>query len=199
MYSFRATKIKKEWYKMKKQPIRDLEVIENIKMFLRNEGRERDRFLFVLGINTGRRIGDLIQLKVKDVRGKDHLIIKEQKTKKGTRIKINHIKKEIIQYTLGMNDNDYLFPSRQKKYNMNKHICYERAYQIFIDIFKYFKIKECATHTLRKTFGYFFYKRTKDLEALMKILNHSSQRVTRIYIGVEADELDKSIDKFGGI
>lgn len=35
-----------------------------------------------------------------------------------------------------------------------------------------------GTHTLRKTFGDSYYKKTKDLSSLMKILNHSFQSVT---------------------
>jgi len=53
-----------------------------------------------------------------------------------------------------------------------------------------------GTHTLRKTFGYTYYQKTKDLTALMKILNHSSQSVTLRYIGIEEEELQSSLDEF---
>ena len=109
------------------------------------------------------------------------------------------LKNEIRDYIKDKNENDYLFPSRQTKYNQVKHISYERAYQILMEVFKRYGIRECSAHTLRKTFGYWFYKRTKDLEILRKIFNHSSQSITRIYIGIESDEIDKTIDYFGGL
>lgn len=185
---------------MKKQPIRDLEVIDAIKLYLHENNRLRDRFLFVLGINLGRRIGDIINLKVRDVRARDHINIKEQKTGKMVRLKLTpKIKSEIKKYCEGKESSEYLFLSRQKKNGKEKAISYDRAYQILMDIFFKFKIQDCGTHTLRKTFGYWYYQRTKDIETLRKIFNHSSVQVTRVYIGIEADEIDKSILDFGGL
>jgi integrase len=185
---------------MKKQPIRDLEVIESIKLYLHENNRLRDRFLFVLGINLGRRIGDIINLKVRDIRSRDHINLKEQKTGKTARLKLTpKIKTEIKRYCEGKEQSEFLFPSRQKKNGKEKAISYDRAYQILMDIFKKFKIEDGGTHTLRKTFGYWYYQRTKDIETLRKIFNHSSIQVTRIYIGIEADEIDNSMISFGGL
>jgi len=38
--------------------------------------------MFLVGINTGLRISDILRLKVKDVKEKDNFMIKEGKTKK---------------------------------------------------------------------------------------------------------------------
>lgn len=54
-----------------------------------------------------------------------------------------------------------------------------------------------GTHTMRKTFGYWFYQRTKDIATLQKMLNHSSQRETMIYIGLEQEEINKAYLNFG--
>ncbi len=42
-----------------------------------------------------------------------------------------------------------------------------------------------GTHTMRKTFGYFFYQKFNDIALLQKILNHSSPSITMRYIGLE--------------
>ncbi len=63
------------------QPIRDKKKIEEIKAILKENGT-RDLLLFSMGINTGLRISDLLNLKVIDVKGKSHVEIKEQKTGK---------------------------------------------------------------------------------------------------------------------
>ena len=53
------------------QPIRDLKQIETIKKLLKLRSM-RDYCLFVLGINSGLRISDLLKLKISDIseRGK---------------------------------------------------------------------------------------------------------------------------------
>ncbi|GEN46726.1 hypothetical protein AHA02nite_25020 [Alkalibacillus haloalkaliphilus] len=43
-------------------------------------------------------------------------------------------------------------------------------------------IEEIGMHTLRKTFGYHFYQRTKDVELLQDIFNHSAPSITLRYI-----------------
>ena len=49
-----------------------------------------------------------------------------------------------------------------------------------------------STHTMRRTFGYHHYQQYKDVVILQKIFNHSSQRITLMYIGGEQDEIDCS-------
>lgn len=51
------------------QPIRDIAMIAAMKDVLMKQ-HYRNYFLFVLGINTGLRISDLLALRVGDVRGK---------------------------------------------------------------------------------------------------------------------------------
>ena len=58
-------------------------------------------------------------------------------------------------------------------------------------------LENIGTHTMRKTFGYWFYRRTKDIATLQKMLNHSNQRETMIYIGLEQEEINKAYLSFG--
>nr|WP_244917169.1 tyrosine-type recombinase/integrase [Paenibacillus castaneae] len=53
-----------------------------------------------------------------------------------------------------------------------------------------------GTHTMRKTFGYHFYQKYKDLALLQQILGHSSQSVTMRYIGLTDDMIDQSMRNF---
>ena len=41
---------------------------------------------------------------------------------------------------------------------------------------------------MRKTFGYHYYKMTKDIATLMGLFNHSAAATTLIYIGLASDE-----------
>ncbi|MBR9930126.1 tyrosine-type recombinase/integrase [Enterococcus sp. 079] len=55
---------------------------------------------------------------------------------------------------------------------------------------------DIGTHTLRKTFGYHYYKKTRDIATLMFIFNHSSQAITKRYIGITEDEIGASLRGF---
>ena len=57
-------------------------------------------------------------------------------------------------------------------------------------------LEEIGTHTLRKTFGYWFYKETKDIALLQQLFNHSSPSITLKYIGINQDVLDTALDNF---
>ena len=62
-------------------PIKSREKVKNICKYLKLTN-ERNYILFMLGIYSGLRISDILKLKVKDVRGKTHFLLKEKKTGK---------------------------------------------------------------------------------------------------------------------
>lgn len=174
------------------QPIRDLEKIEQMKNELLKRSY-RDYFLFVMGINTGLRISDILKLKVKDVKNKTHITIKENKTDKTKRFRINYeLQREIERYIENMDEEEYLFKSRKT----NKPIQRVQAYKILKDAAEKIGIEEIGTHTLRKTFGYHFYRQTKDIALLQELFNHSSPSITLRYIGINQDIIDNAIDNF---
>ena len=173
------------------QPIRSKETIAQFKNELLHRSY-RDYILFVIGINTGLRISDILQLKVEDVKG-SHIVITEKKTNKHKRFYINgQLRKELNKYIKGMNDNDYLFPSRKG----DKPITRVQAYRILNDVADKLDVAEVGTHTLRKTFGYWHYQQYKDVAILQDIFNHSAPSVTLRYIGITDDIKDKTIEGF---
>ncbi|QGT99307.1 Phage integrase, site-specific tyrosine recombinase [Candidatus Syntrophocurvum alkaliphilum] len=175
------------------QPIRDLKKIEQIKQILKDQN-ERDYMLFLLGINTGLRVSDLLRLRVDDVRGQDIVIIKEQKTGKTRRVRISKpIKQEVSKYTRSMSDDDVLFKSRKGN---NSSIGRTQAYRILSEAARQVGLDEIGTHTLRKTFGYWHYQKNKDMAVLQNILNHSSPAMTMRYIGINDDLIDQSLEGF---
>lgn len=175
------------------QPIRDKEKIEEMKVELLKNGT-RDYLLFYTGINTGLRISDILKLQVKDVRDKTHISIKEQKTDKPKRFKINNgLKDALNRFITNMDDEEYLFKSRKGD---NKPITRVQAYRILNDAAKRIGLEEIGTHTLRKTFGYHFYQQTKDVALLQALFNHSAPSVTLRYIGINQDMMDNAMDDF---
>ncbi|UBH23463.1 tyrosine-type recombinase/integrase [Macrococcus armenti] len=175
------------------EPIRNIEDIKELKKSLAYYGSNRDVFLFVLGINCGLRVGDMLTLKKKDI--KDYqLKLKESKTKKNKTITLLHIKNDIDDYIKFLNDDDYLFKSNKLNQDgQQKAISRVQAYRILNKSAESIGISDIGTHSMRKTFGYHYYKRTNDVALLMDLFNHSSQSVTLRYIGINQDVLNQSI------
>jgi integrase len=175
------------------QPIRDKQQIEDMKWSLRKWCGERDYILFLIGINTGLRVSDLLKLKVGDVRRKKKIVIQEGKTKKARTINLTNIYDEIQEYIKGKKNDEWLFPSRKG----DKPITPTQAYRQLNKAAEMVDITEgIGTHTMRKTFGYWFYKQTKDVATLQKILNHSHPEITLRYIGITEEEIEKELENF---
>ncbi|ANS51152.1 site-specific integrase [Bacillus thuringiensis] len=174
------------------QPIRDPEQIQQIKEYLK-EKNERNYMLFVLGINTGLRISDILKLTVGDVQG-SHISMREMKTGKQKRIQItSSLKRELKWFNEGRGEEEYVLKSRKGK---NRPIGRSMAYKILKRTAGEFGLDEIGTHTLRKTYGYHMYLQTKNIALLMEIFNHSSEKVTLRYIGVNQDAMDKAMSRF---
>ena len=180
------------------QPIRDLKKLEEIKMYLLKKNY-RDYLFFKIGINTGLRVSDVRQLKVEDVREnneqmKDHITIWEQKTQKKKVFRLNNeIQAELQDYIKDMQQEEYIFKSRKGE---NKPITTVQAWRIITEAGEQCGIQDISTHTMRKTFGYWHYKQYNDIATLQTILNHTSQRETLIYIGIEQDTIDQQYQNF---
>lgn len=171
------------------EPIRDLEKIEAIHQDL-YEQNPRDALMFSFGIYTGLRISDILKFKVKDAL-KPAYNIREKKTNKQKSYEFNkRLKREIEEYVKGKDENKYLFKSRTGK---NQPVTRQRAYQILKTVCANNDVYNVGTHTLRKTFGYHLYKKTKDIALLMEIYNHSSPDITLRYIGITQEIGNKTI------
>lgn len=174
------------------QPIRDPEIIRAIKEDL-VEKSDRNRMLFITGINSGLRISDILLLRVIDTK-KSYFNLIEKKTGKKKRIEMTPgLRLEFKEYVEGKQDHEYLFKSRE---GVNKPISRSMAYKILSESAAKFGLDDIGTHTLRKTFGYHFYKKYKNVAMLQQIFNHRDQETTLIYIGISQDEMDKAMKNF---
>lgn len=187
------------------EPIRSENQIKQIKGNLYRQKNPRDYLLFVFGINSGLRIGDILSLKladVKDYKGntKDYLTIKEQKTGKTRKVFFNKQIKEALAYYLKktgiFNLDQYLFTNEKSK--ENKPITRIRAYQLINKWCKDVGL-DCKVggHTLRKTFGYHMRMQGVSIERISNLLNHRNIKVTFRYIGIDDDENKEVINSFG--
>ena len=184
------------------EPIREIQKILAIKRILKEQSNPRDYLLFTMGINFALRINDLLSLKVQDVldqKGEivDYIHLREQKTKKEKKIKINKAVIEALGYyfkkaTVTDPDN-YLFAS----YRSNKKLDRIRVWQMIKNWCKEVGLdsKRIGTHTLRKTWGYQARKKGITIEQISEKLGHRSSIVTKRYIGINQDEINKIEDE----
>lgn len=155
---------------------------------------ERDYVLFWTGIYTGRRISDILSLKVRDVKNKDRIVFNEKKTGKKADIIVNpELKKILYDYCKDKKDYEFLFPNNRQ---VPKPISRVRVWQILNEAAEKFSYHEpLGCHSLRKTFGYLLYQNTKDVMAIKEILNQSDISVTKRYIGIDQECQDNMICK----
>lgn len=187
------------------QPIRDLEVLQKCYDIAREHDKRKKSWevswelILLVGFNTSLRVSDFRRFKVQDLRGKDYAQIQAKKTHKEARILINPTaRREINRLLVGRKGDEYILQSKKRDYATHKPrpITRQRVYQIMNAIGKKAGIEErIGCHTLRKTFGYHYYKMTGDVVSLQRILCHSYQRETLIYIGVIQENIDESLMK----
>lgn len=153
-----------------------------------------------LSFCTACRASDVRILKWEQVLNKPFLVVTEQKTGKTRSITFNKsVSKKISELyeLMGSPDKDaYIFRNEQSnepitlQYINQKLKEFKRKYNL--------KIGNFSTHTFRKTFGRYVYEANgRSAESLMllnKILNHSSISVTKTYIGITQDEVNKIFD-----
>jgi integrase len=178
------------------QPIRSKEQLEDMKWALRRHCSERDYILFLTGINTGLRVSDLLSIRKDTIiklrnKKRKEFMIKEGKTKKERMINITSIYNELLAYAITL-DSEWLFPSRKG----DKPITKIQAYRQLQKAGDMAGVDSIGTHTMRKTFGYHFYKATHDIAMLQDILNHSTPKITLTYIGINKEEKDNVLDTF---
>ena len=147
------------------RPIKKSEQVRDIQDYLRHKN-ERDYLLFTLGITTGYRAGDLVQLKVRDVKEAiryGEFRILEGKKKNSKNIKRKNIKPRIAiilpglekvlkAYIKDKKDYEYMFPSRKGR--GKKHIQTNRVTEILKEAAEYFGLYDITAHSMRKTYAY---------------------------------------------
>lgn len=174
------------------EAIKDRNAISKVEEYLA-QNSPRNRLIFVLGINSGLRISDILALNVSDVKNRTHITIREKKTAKYKKFPINSKLKNLLRdFIKGRPDDEPLFFS-QKQSRLGR----SQVYIKLNEACKAVGIKSnIGTHSLRKTFGYHYYKQYKDVAMLQTIFNHASPQVTLRYIGISQDEIDQSYRQF---
>jgi len=177
----------------KAEPIRTLKDIKLIKQSLSD--CPRNLALFVMGINVNLRACDLLRLTVGQVK---HLVpgdvifsVREKKTSKERHITMNQNVYDTVQSYLATRasarDDEPLFQSRKGGRSLGVPYVsgLVKAWCKGINLKGNF-----SAHTLRKTFGYIHRVHFKTgMAELVEMFNHSSERQTLAYLGLQREEI----------
>ncbi|WP_368244108.1 tyrosine-type recombinase/integrase [Clostridium tertium] len=160
----------------------------------------RDYILFLVGVTTGYRAGDLVKLKVRDVkealRRKEFTIyegkkmnsknIREKNRKPRTVELIPELAKILKEYIRDKKDYEYMFKSRK---GTNKPIGVQAISNIIKEAADYFGLYDITAHSMRKTYAYKIYIESgRDIVAVKELLGHSSIEETKRYIGLDREK-----------
>src|SRR5690606_30291375 len=95
------------------QPIRSLEKIDDMKWSLKKWCSERDYILFLLGINYGLRVGDLLKIKIMQNKGQQVVLLREGNTCYRLIIILGNIYDEFLTYVQPLGACEWVFPNRK--------------------------------------------------------------------------------------
>jgi len=138
------------------------------------------------GIYTGLRYSDLSKLSYSDILDNDSIVIHEQKTSKQREIKISKELKNIL--------SDYRQPGLMFLSNKNTIYSIQSLNRLLKNhLTPLFPKKNISTHSLRKTFGNRVYlmsgKNQHSITLLCSVFNHSSEAITKRYLGITKEEV----------
>ena len=189
-------------------PIKQPNKVLDIQDYLR-EKSERDYVLFVLGIATGYRAGDLVSLQVRDVkealRAGYFRIMEGKKLNSKNIRKCNRKPREVVivsklerilkNYIKDKKDYEYMFPSRKGSYD---YIGVQRVSTILSEAGEAFGLDNITAHSMRKTYAYcIFVESEYNITVVKEMLGHSSIEETKRYLGLDRrdfDDLSKSLN-----
>lgn len=164
---------------------------------LERDGQFKFQLLIANGCYTGLRIGDLLKLRWEKVYKQDTLELVEGKTKKSRKIKLNPALIEIISRLHEkmniVDDKELLFVNKTGTKAINVQYVNRRLKEIAKKYGLHTSENSTSSHLFRKTLGRHWWALNnyseKSLLLLGELFNHSSIKITKIYLGIKEEEI----------
>ena len=168
---------------------------------LERDGEYKFCLLVAMGVFTGLRISDLLQIKFNQFIETEFLNIVEKKTKKDRKIKINSDLKEMVErIKLKMNvtdDEQYIFVNKYGTKPIDKSYVNVKLKELF-NKYDIHLEGNVSSHLFRKSLGNRVLKlnnySNESMVLLMDLFNHSSPTTTKRYLGVRDSEIQSIYD-----
>ena len=168
---------------------------------LERDGEYKFCLLVAMGVFTGLRISDLLQIKFNQFIETEFLNIIEKKTKKDRKIKINSDLKEMVErIKLKMNvtdDEQFIFVNKYGTKPIDKSYVNVKLKEL-LNKYDIHLEGNVSSHMFRKTLGNRALKlnnySNESMVLLMELFNHSSPTTTKLYLGVRDSEIQSIYD-----
>ncbi len=180
------------------EPIRDKKQLKALGDYFLRRGQLRNYTMVVMGACTVLRISDLLRLKWSDVYDEEreafhaHISVYEKKTGKHRNIALSKAVVFALMQLYPHRRGEFIFANNRKD---AKAIGRVQAWRIIHEAVVTLGITgKIACHSLRKTWGYHACRGGAVPPAvIMHIYNHSSFEITKIYLGIEQDDIDAAL------
>ena len=167
-----------------------------------DKNKDRNLMLFLLGVATGYRTQDLVNLTIGDIKeaiNNNKFIIQEQKQYNAWKTHMrkypksnkkkpppretpigNNLKKVLKEYVKNKANSEYAFKSNKG----NSYITQKSYSKILTKVGSELGLKNISGHSMRKTYAHRLYEATKDVEYVRIALGHTNIETTKRYLGL---------------
>ena len=167
-----------------------------------DKNKDRNLMIFLLGVATGYRTQDLVNLTIGDIKeavNNNKFIIQEQKQYNAWKTHMrkypksnkkkpppretpigNNLKKVLKEYVKNKANSEYAFKSNKG----NSYITQKAYSKILTKVGSELGLKNISGHSMRKTYAHRLYEATKDVEYVRIALGHTNIETTKRYLGL---------------
>ena len=154
----------------------------------------RNKALITLMINTGLRVSEIANLRTNsiDLKTRSLKVVNGKGHKDRNLIIPEHTTELLKQWNKKRTPGEYLLNTKEGKQLQVRYIqAMIKRYSVRAGI-----DKNIYPHSLRHTFATNFYRQTKDIETLRKLLGHSDISTTQIYVTLANIDVENAMNNF---
>jgi integrase len=149
------------------------------------------RSIIVIGVNTGMRRGEILNLKWQDIDFKQNLIVLwDTKNKEKRYVPMNKIVRDTLINTNRSRNSDYVFPGKDGINHISEHY----ISHLFEKIIKKVGIKDFRFHDLRHTFASWLVMAGIDLKTVQELLGHKTFTMTLRYAHLSPEHQKMAVE-----